>query len=141
MKRSDPERMAVVLRMRAEGCTHRQIADHLGVKPSRVQQALRLGRWPIRQRYEPRPSTGRPQKGSRVQEPGYLESQYRSNLAFKKALKSGTIESQPCSICGSIKNVDAHHEDYSKPLEVVWLCRSHHQLRHVQLRRERLRAA
>jgi hypothetical protein len=32
---------------------------------------------------------------------------------------------QPCSVCGAMK-VEAHHTDYSKPLEVVWLCKKHH---------------
>jgi hypothetical protein len=31
-----------------------------------------------------------------------------------------------CSVCGSACKPDAHHEDYSKPLEVVWLCRKCH---------------
>jgi hypothetical protein len=31
-----------------------------------------------------------------------------------------------CKYCGSSRNVDAHHEDYDKPLEVTWLCRSCH---------------
>ena len=38
---------------------------------------------------------------------------------------------QPCEACGNSK-VDAHHDDYSKPLEVRWLCRSHHQKHHAQ---------
>lgn len=30
--------------------------------------------------------------------------------------------------------VQAHHDDYSKPLEVRWLCVPHHALHHKQLR-------
>ena len=32
--------------------------------------------------------------------------------------------SQPCIVCGA--KADAHHDDYSKPTEVTWLCRKHH---------------
>lgn len=46
------------------------------------------------------------------------------------ALKTGKIDKGTCSICGDIK-VDGHHEDYSKPLEVIWLCRKHHKQLHV----------
>jgi len=31
-----------------------------------------------------------------------------------------------CSACDKVCRVDGHHEDYSKPLEVVWLCRGCH---------------
>lgn len=40
-------------------------------------------------------------------------------------LKRGYIIKEPCAICGEL-NVQAHHEDYSKPLDVVWLCKAHH---------------
>lgn len=42
-----------------------------------------------------------------------------------RAKKNGTLINKPCVICGDI-NVVAHHEDYSKPLDVIWLCRKHH---------------
>lgn len=45
--------------------------------------------------------------------------------ATAHAVKSGKIKKQPCVICGH-KISQAHHEDYSKPLNVVWLCRRHH---------------
>ncbi|EEE04594.1 gene 26 protein [Burkholderia multivorans CGD2M] len=40
---------------------------------------------------------------------------------------------KPCEVCGAEK-ADAHHDDYSKPLEIQWLCHSHHMLRHAMLR-------
>lgn len=33
-----------------------------------------------------------------------------------------------CSKCGKRCKPDAHHADYSKPLEVTWLCRACHRL-------------
>jgi hypothetical protein len=46
-----------------------------------------------------------------------------------RAIRSGAITPKPCEVCGAEK-VDAHHDDYSKPLEVRWLCRPHHQQHH-----------
>ena len=47
------------------------------------------------------------------------------------AIQSGLlIRSQVCDECGSKNYVDAHHSDYSRPLDVVWLCRSCHKRLH-----------
>lgn len=35
------------------------------------------------------------------------------------------LKSSPCEVCGCVSS-QAHHEDYNKPLEVVWLCQKHH---------------
>lgn len=45
------------------------------------------------------------------------------------AIKSGKLSRKPCEICGEPKS-HAHHDDYSKPLDVVWLCLQHHKERH-----------
>ena len=37
------------------------------------------------------------------------------------------VKPTTCSICGSIDRIEGHHEDYSKPLEVEWLCYGCHQ--------------
>ena len=42
------------------------------------------------------------------------------------AIALGKLTKQPCEVCGSTKRVNAHHDDYSKPLEVRWLCPKHH---------------
>jgi len=52
------------------------------------------------------------------------------------AIQKGKLVRQPCERCGTTKNVVAHHEDYSKPLDVVWLCQHHHRERHLEIDRE-----
>jgi ribosomal protein L15E len=34
-------------------------------------------------------------------------------------------------VCGAKKSV-AHHEDYKKPLDVIWLCQEHHKAVHMR---------
>lgn len=40
-------------------------------------------------------------------------------------LRRGKLERQPCEACGA-PSEEMHHDDYSKPLEVRWFCRSCH---------------
>jgi len=44
-------------------------------------------------------------------------------------IKTGHVKRQPCEVCGSLKS-EGHHDDYSKPLDVKWLCLKHHRERH-----------
>lgn len=50
--------------------------------------------------------------------------------AVSLAIRRGDLVRQPCEVCGNPR-VDGHHDDYSQPLKVRWLCRSHHQLHHA----------
>lgn len=56
----------------------------------------------------------------------------RAHQAITAALRKGTITRPDlCSKCGvSGKPLVAHHDDYSKKLEVRWLCKSCHQEHH-----------
>lgn len=53
--------------------------------------------------------------------------------AVGNAIKAGKLKRGPCEVCGIEPKrvngrsvVEAHHEDYSKPLAVRWLCHYHH---------------
>src|SRR3990167_8578041 len=39
---------------------------------------------------------------------------------------AGIVEKESCSRCGACDNLEFHHADYSKPLEVTILCRECH---------------
>lgn len=49
------------------------------------------------------------------------------------AVKRGILKEKPCEVCGSLK-VQAHHTDYTKHLEVMWLCQKHHGEQHIKER-------
>lgn len=53
----------------------------------------------------------------------------KARNAVNNALRDGKLKRGPCEVCGS-KKVTAHHEDYSKPLQVRWLCPLHHAAEH-----------
>ena len=42
-------------------------------------------------------------------------------------LRRGLIQRKPCEVCGTTRRLTMHHDDYSKPLDVRWLRRKHHQ--------------
>jgi hypothetical protein len=57
-----------------------------------------------------------------------------AHQVVQTAIRNGTLKKQPCEICGSIKAIHAHHDDYEKPLKINWLCHSHHMQRHAMLK-------
>jgi len=58
----------------------------------------------------------------------------RAHLVVGYKIKKGEMEPEPCKICGSENDLNAHHENYDLPLEVTWLCRSCHFLWHSLLK-------
>jgi hypothetical protein len=47
------------------------------------------------------------------------------------AIRRGTLIRLPCTQCGNEKS-HGHHEDYTKPLDVLWLCNLCHKQLHNQ---------
>jgi hypothetical protein len=76
----------------------------------------------------------------------YFADQKR-NLKYKKeraartavyrAIQKKLLIPLPCLICGN--NSEAHHANYDRPLDVVWLCTKHHKETH-KLTKELLNA-
>jgi ribosomal protein S27AE len=48
-----------------------------------------------------------------------------AHYVVSNAIRYGKLVKNACEVCGASK-VDAHHNDYTKPLEVVWLCHKCH---------------
>lgn len=69
--------------------------------------------------------------------PPNQDQRFRQNARSyaKVYLRRGKLVRQPCS-CGNPKS-QMHHEDYGKPLEVIWLCRECH----LALHREKVSKA
>jgi len=63
-----------------------------------------------------------------------------ANTKVKRAIANGALQRQPCVRCGAAIS-HGHHDDYSKPLDVMWLCPKHHTERHAELAAMRTEAA
>lgn len=57
---------------------------------------------------------------------------YKAHSAVNRAIKSGMLTKLPCFVCGSDKT-EAHHPDYSSPIDVIWLCPAHHKQTHASV--------
>ena len=73
---------------------------------------------------------------NKYQEYNKLKNQARWTV--KNALKNKTLLKKPCMICKK-NRVEAHHIDYKKPLEIIWLCSLHHKQIHRQNLDEKLK--
>lgn len=65
----------------------------------------------------------------------------RARKAVQRAILAGRLVPQPCEHCGSTDNIHGHHADYSRPLDVTWLCAYCHGAEHRRLNRGYVAAA
>ena len=56
----------------------------------------------------------------------------RARQTVRNAVKRGSLVRLPCEVCGEAKS-EGHHDDYDKPLDVRWLCRTHHVEHHKRI--------
>lgn len=59
----------------------------------------------------------------------------RAHSAVSRALRTGKLQKDVCWVCGG--NAFAHHPDYDRPLDVVWLCQPHHKQVHAMVSNDR----
>jgi hypothetical protein len=55
-----------------------------------------------------------------------------ARTAVGNAVRDGRLMPLPCLMCGA--EAKAHHPDYSRPIDVVWLCHHHHKETHSMAR-------
>lgn len=68
------------------------------------------------------------------------QEKYKAHIALNNAIRDGLAKKpSSCERCGSQCLIHGHHDDYSKPLEVRWLCSECHGAEHREVN-ERIRA-
>lgn len=65
----------------------------------------------------------------------------KAHNTLNNALRDGKIKRKPCEFPGCKVKSTAHHDDYSKPLKVRWLCWPHHKLQHRKYKHTTRKAA
>lgn len=66
-------------------------------------------------------------------------TKHRARKILNAAIRAGTVRrGLVCEECGATDvsgadvRIEAHHPDYSRPLDVIWLCARHHAVLHRQ---------
>jgi site-specific DNA-cytosine methylase len=121
------ERFRSVVEMYASGLKTKEIAEKLNVPYHSAYNALRARENTFRQ--EDRLPNGAENRFYRHGKENPLRRQERKKAALKvyKALQAGRLtKPEKCETCGSSIKIEAHHSDYNKPLDVMWLCKKCH---------------
>ena len=77
----------------------------------------------------------------KVFSPGEPEKR-AARIAVGNAVRDGAIlRPTECEICSASADLHGHHDDYSRPLEVMWVCTACHALIHAYWRAKERKAA
>ena len=57
-----------------------------------------------------------------------------AHARVRQAQRSGELVRGACEVCGALRT-EGHHSDYTMPLAVQWLCRTHHSQLHAKMKR------
>jgi hypothetical protein len=121
------ERMADGYLNKCKACTKNDVGKHREKNIERIREYDReRGKLPHRLKLQ-----------TEVTRAWRAEDKRRTvaHSAVARAIRAGDLVRQPCVRCAEVKSL-AHHEDYDKPLDVMWLCEPCHKQRHKELREE-----
>ena len=112
-------------------CTKEDVARHSALHPGEQDRKRNMKPHRVQARRDYlKTEAGR--KARRNSHANYRErnpQKYKAQVAVSNALRDRRLVRQACEFCGNQK-AEAHHDDYSKPLEVRWLCNAHHRAEH-----------
>jgi hypothetical protein len=64
---------------------------------------------------------------------------YLSRQALNRAVIRGDITRKICGANMCVEIGEAHHDDYSKPYDVKWLCKTHHEDYHKKIDNQKIK--
>lgn len=123
-------KMADGLLSKCKTCTKRDVRENRARKIEYYREFDRA-RSNLPHRVEARAAYAQTPEGKEARSRGSVAWNKRNpvkkaaSTAVNNAVRDGRLTGQPCEICGKDK-AQAHHGDYSKPLDVRWLCSKHH---------------
>lgn len=109
-------------------CTKKDVSEHRGLNIEKIREYDRQrGKLPHRKKL-----TTETTKRLREQFP----LKYKAQTAVNNAVRDGRLtKPEICSACNkSGRQIEGHHDDYNKPLEVTWLCSPCHKQLHRDLK-------
>ena len=124
LKKLNPDQVAQATQMYVSGMSLQEIGDFFSVSRQAMHDLLK------------RRTTLRPQKRHGKENHFYRGGKSSDDKVWnitEKAIKRGILVPTPCETCGADGEmsdgrniVQAHHDDYNKPLDVRWLCQPCH---------------
>jgi hypothetical protein len=104
-------------RSRCRACLSEDEFEHFGKPENIAKRKARRKRWHQEKRETVKRAAAHPHR--------------KVNKQTQAAIKSGIlVRPTACSKCARSGKTEAHHPDYSKPLEVIWLCKPCHLAEH-----------
>ena len=121
-------------------CVKDRVADHRSENIEKIQEYDRMrGLLPARK--DAVKKRAHRYVGKYAEKKKGTPEQYRAHMLCRNAIRAGNLTPEPCARCGATSRIHAHHENYSKPLDVVWLCTRCHGERHREINEDRRRKA